>query len=659
MRDTNQKGRQPRRTTLAMLAGASVVAGSLTVVSGSVLAAGSGTPQDQRRYVTYVTRDLVGRDPGTEQLDLWSTALQEGWPRLELTRGHVGDAGWGSQVVDGAFTEILGRRADDAGRRYWTARLLDDLRPRDVYVALAVSPEGLGGAAGTIEATVDDLYRALLGRSPDPAGLTHFSTRMHSGATATAVASELVGSHEGRSRRVDALYRRLLGRPADPTGLTHWSDQLAVVEDREVAAQLAASREYFDQSIDDPALPPIVPPVVGPVHPSTTTVTTAITTPTTSTTVPTHPEPEHFTGSVADFDVVPDPLPPGAPGTLIRYQNLDSTSTQESLRVMYHSRDAEGRDRAVTGVVSYPVGRVAPDGGWPVVSTAHGTTGIAEQCAPSRWEKSAPLYGVDGVAVATDYIGLGPVGEVHSYLNGVSEGNAMIDAVRAVRMIPEAHASNRWFSIGGSQGGHAALFGGERSATYAPELELLGTVAMAPPAAFDQTFGLVDEIAVRIIGVMMLNGAVLEHPEIDPTLYMGDQAAAAAGVLRTGCLGEIQSAYVPLAAQGTGFWKVDPRTVEPALSFTLAQEPGLVATGAPMFVSSGTTDIQVNYQRERILVDRLCGLGQVVEFHEYVGADHGAVFALSEGRVRQWLAERLAGSPAVDSCDDPTRPLPG
>jgi len=647
---------------MAMLAGASVVAGSLTVVPGSVLATAPRAPQDQRRYVTYVTRDLVGRDPGAEQLDLWSSALHEGWPRVELTRGHVYDPGWGSQVVDGAFTEILGRRADDAGRRYWTARLLDDLSPSGVYVALAVSPEALGDTAGSIEGTVDDLYRALLGRSPDPAGLTHFSTRMQSGATSTTVASELIASNEGRSRRVGALYRRLLGRSADPTGLAHWSDQLAVIEDREVAARLAASREYFDRSVDEPTLPPIVPPTAGPVGPSTTTTATTSTTAsttTTTTTVPAHPEPEHFTGSVADFYVVPDPLPPGAPGTLIRYQDLDASSTQESLRVMYHSRDAAGRDRAVTGVVSFPVGRVAPDGGWPVVSTAHGTTGIAEQCAPSRWEKSAPLYGVDGVAVATDYIGLGPVGEVHSYLNGISEGNAMIDAVRAVRMIPEAHASNRWFSIGGSQGGHAALFGGERSATYAPELELLGTVAMAPPAAFDQTFGLVDEIVVRIIGVMMLNGAVLEHPEIDPNFYMGDQAAAAAGVLKTGCLGEIQSAYVPLAAAGPSFWKVDPRTVEPTLSFTLAQEPGLVATAAPMFVSSGTTDIQVNYQRERILVDRLCRLGQVVEFHEYAGADHGAVFALSEGRVRQWLAERLAGTPAVDSCGDPARPLPG
>jgi len=43
----------------------------------------------------------------------------------------------------------------------------------------------------------------------------------------------------------------------------------------------------------------------------------------------------------------------------------------------------------------------------------------------------------------TDYNGLGPVGELHPYLSKAAEGNAVIDAVRAVRRLPGAHADPR------------------------------------------------------------------------------------------------------------------------------------------------------------------------------------------------------------------------
>src|SRR5690606_24736699 len=127
-----------------------------------------------------------------------------------------------------------------------------------------------------------------------------------------------------------------------------------------------------------------------------------------------------------------------------------------TVRVMYHSQDAQDRDRAVTGVITYPTGD-GPDGGWPVLSTAHGTTGVAEQCALSRTADEAPGWGVEGGWAMTDYVGQGPVGEVHPYLSKPSEGNAVIDIVRAAGHLPDAHAGSRWISIGHSQGGHGAL----------------------------------------------------------------------------------------------------------------------------------------------------------------------------------------------------------
>ena len=67
---------------------------------------------------------------------------------------------------------------------------------------------------------------------------------------------------------------------------------------------------------------------------------------------------------VGDFYDVPDPLPPGEPGELIRVEPIELRGNEErsAMRVMYHTRDSFDRDIAATGVVTYPLGD-APDGG--------------------------------------------------------------------------------------------------------------------------------------------------------------------------------------------------------------------------------------------------------------------------------------------------------
>ena len=166
---------------------------------------------------------------------------------------------------------------------------------------------------------------------------------------------------------------------------------------------------------------------------------------TASTTTSAEPTPvEQFTGTLEDFYVVPDPLPPAAPGTLIRTMPIEAPADETGLRIMYHSTDAEDEDRAVTGTVYYPnVG--APEEGWPVLAWAHGTSGLAAPCAPSR-NPSPPLdYGVEGVRVATDYVGLGPVGELHPYLSAAAEGHAVVDGVAAAATYPApTRATDGW-----------------------------------------------------------------------------------------------------------------------------------------------------------------------------------------------------------------------
>ncbi|MEI2637418.1 MAG: lipase family protein [Microthrixaceae bacterium] len=365
-------------------------------------------------------------------------------------------------------------------------------------------------------------------------------------------------------------------------------------------------------------------------------------------------QPEPFDGSVEDFYVAPDPLPKGKAGDLIRVQTVSQSDDYVTLRIMYHSNDALNRDRATTGVVTYPLGN-APSDGWPVISTAHGTSGVASKCAPSRSGEPAPGWGVPGVWVMTDYVGMGPVGELHAYLSKPSEGNAVIDAVRAARQLEHARASTRWVSIGHSQGGHGALSAHELAARRAPELNLVATVALAPAAMLDRVYGGIDPIVTNILTMMALYSGTSEHPDLVAADYMTPEALTASKIFETDCLDGITNALIPVGISGP--FSSDPRETEPARRELLANDVGHVAVeGVPLLLISGTTDDRVVIERARDLYDRLCGVSQVTEFHVIEGADHNGAVTQSESLVRTWLKDRLDGERPTNSC--PAQPDP-
>jgi hypothetical protein len=183
-------------------------------------------------------------------------------------------------------------------------------------------------------------------------------------------------------------------------------------------------------------------------------------------------------------------------GSLIRSEqetNFALALTHESVayRVAYKSTDEFGAPVMVSGMVFLPKG-TPPAGGWKIVSWGHGTSGVGDQCAPSKWPDMYTgdhwyvyLRQIDnllsqGYAVAaTDYQGLGTPG-VHQYLQTDSLGHAMIDIVRAFNQLAPS-TSTTWAAMGHSEGGQAAIGAGELAATYGTGLNYVGAVAYAPP----------------------------------------------------------------------------------------------------------------------------------------------------------------------------------
>src|SRR5262249_10187936 len=88
--------------------------------------------------------------------------------------------------------------------------------------------------------------QALLGRNPEPAGLTFWTNQLAQGVSRFQVAFDMQKSPEFLRNVVLNLYGRFLKRQAEPIGLAFWGAQLeACTSIDQVAAGILSSPEFF------------------------------------------------------------------------------------------------------------------------------------------------------------------------------------------------------------------------------------------------------------------------------------------------------------------------------------------------------------------------------------------------------------------------------
>jgi hypothetical protein len=129
------------------------------------------------------------------------------------------------------FQDVLGRSIDLGGAASYGAALAGGGSRTAILGNLLASTEY---GAWQIEPAIR-LYYAALARMPDYAGLLNWSANLHAGAlTLTGAADQFAGSAEfllkygslDNTGYVQQLYRNVLGREADPAGLADWVGQL-------------------------------------------------------------------------------------------------------------------------------------------------------------------------------------------------------------------------------------------------------------------------------------------------------------------------------------------------------------------------------------------------------------------------------------------------
>ncbi len=369
--------------------------------------------------------------------------------------------------------------------------------------------------------------------------------------------------------------------------------------------------------------------------------------------------------ALAPFYTPPSPVPAGAPGSIIRAEPLGITVRGgRAVRMLYRSQDLRGRPTVASGMAFIPR-RPAPAGGRAVVAWAHGTVGLADQCAPSRiddptanipWVEEMLARG--WVVAATDYAGLGTPG-TSGYLIAGDEGRDVINSVRAAGRLPGAGASNRWVSWGHSQGGHAALAAGDLARTYAPDLDLVAIATAAPAADLRMLLALQwNQSAAWVIGAYVAGTWPTVYPELDRNrLLTADGRNHWQGILDECVTGGAITATVRQELLGQDFFVRNPWDAPSWRRRFIQNTPRPTPRDVPLLIAQSTTDDVVLPRTTASVIREWCDAGVGIGTLWVNDVSHITTAIVSGPSVVQWIGQRLAGEPAPDDCGAPT-PVP-
>ncbi len=341
------------------------------------------------------------------------------------------------------------------------------------------------------------------------------------------------------------------------------------------------------------------------------------------------------------------------PGTLIRARPLASRFRPEhagaAYRVFYQGVGHDGRGRLVTGSVFIPDG-TPPADGWPVVSYAHGTTGLSDRTAPSRTgllrleRAHVGTWLAAGYAVtATDYEGLATPGP-HPYLNGEAVSDDVVDIVRAARQLDHP-LSVRWLVVGFSQGGHAALFTALIATNYAPELDFLGTVALAPPVHLPRVIATRTSDASATVCPfvpIVLAGMRARYPDFAHG-FLTERGTSLVDLAERVSLVEVFRATRATTNDETGMTDLT-RHGHVARVLDECRVP-ITRLDRPVFLAAAGNDEIVPPVVIHDFADDIAAAGSTVHLATYPDADHGTILAAAHPDATDWAGAVTGHSP--------------
>jgi hypothetical protein len=403
-----------------------------------------------------------------------------------------------------------------------------------------------------------------------------------------------------------------------------------------------------------------------------------------------HADPYFNEDEYVEFYTPPNPLPPGRPGDLIRSEPsrlvLEPSGQLGAImatgtRIMYRSTDSHGHPNAVTGTYFEPYNPWPGRGPRPLLVYGPGTQGQGDQCAPSRlfnqgihWSPYLDLaFNYEELFVATmvargfaivmtDYEGLGTPG-THTYVNRIAEGNAMLDAARAAKRLADTSLDPTgpvafW---GYSQGGGAAASAAELASQYAPDLQVVGTYAGAPPADLKELFPYADGSALVGVVGYTINSVIAGYPEHEAAIRatLTPRGEDLIAKVADQCIAETIAKFMFRHLQP--YFNRDIYQLvneEPFRTLFDQQKIGRLKPNSPVLINSNRYDPLVPWTAANQLGRDWCAQGADVEFRtneepplfNKLVVNHALPMLVDGEAAMQWIADRFNGVPTTPNC---------
>lgn len=313
----------------------------------------------------------------------------------------------------------------------------------------------------------------------------------------------------------------------------------------------------------------------------------------------------------------------------------------DSYLMRFTSRDADGSPAEIVAMVFVP--QFTAPTARPVLVFGSGTTGLGDDCAPSREEAEKRYFGryrenmlayagMGFIVVLPDYIGFDDPSRPQRYFSKIAEGHVMLDAARALYryLAGSDHVVTPLpvlFCAGYSQGGHAAFAAADMRGDYAPEIPLAGAIGFG---STNDVEALLREGTCYAPLIFYTYQVLYGKDDIDPSACLQEKWARtlAADVNRM-CVDAFQKYY---GFDGTKVYRPEflaalyaRRLAEsyPSLAARLAENAtGLAGHGLPALIVQGGADFIVTPATQALFVQALRDAGSAVDYREYKGVPH-------------------------------------
>ena len=354
---------------------------------------------------------------------------------------------------------------------------------------------------------------------------------------------------------------------------------------------------------------------------------------------------------LTSFYSTPSPLPAGHPGELIRSEEFDEYRLPmgvSAVRILYHSRSADGADLAASGVVLTP-DEPPPAGGWPVIAWAHGFTGTARRCAPSlmRNLNEGPflsMYVKLGYAVvATDYAGLG-TNFRNASIDMQSNATDVIDSIAAARSAVPG-LGRRWIALGESAGGLAALAVAQLEHDI-QDADYLGSIAVSGVADARDFYEQIAKGDSPGQLLFLAYGVQTLYPRFQVNQVLTEKALPMYHEIENAC------AVTSGESEGAAAHMLNPDWEDNAFvqQFFDRNVVGRKPSHEPLLIISSSADPAVSTGMTARAVARMCKQRDMVQFHQYQSSEVARALGDSVRDQLTWIQARFAGRPPSSNC---------